>query len=721
MIEQLQRHVFCWCLFMACYLHHNAVIGKVFPSIIWSPYNPLFSCEEPTLNVRVDDIVKFICPYYDVGFVQPEDSLDKPLYENMYLVKEDRNAFDQCDASGSGSDEQILKCDQLPSSANSNRLRFIKTQTFPGQMYYEEGKSYYFIGTGYRTAENVNNTIGGSCNTTENEFQYKLRLKVYICRQDEVCRTCNTAQCYSKECHCSPWVRNGFNVTDDFSSLSQTYQRRCKAPNENARYESKTIDSVSLNSCTEWKKHSNETCNFMNTPSNIDCPLLFVKTCQSSIASYSFCKYVPDFSNCHCSDWIAKERKVAPDFSAIHQIFERTCSSSYNNSTRIESKETQNATIHSCQDWEKPDDKLEMNSCLFINNNTLALNSACASIELKRCSSSMQNINICRYIDKKCPTCTQWSKTSYYNISSDLKVKAENFLSICPNGTINEKSENINCVLDCSSWQKVEPDSHCDQYENQKPDCFENKQKRSCSSVNCQFNLSICKYIGVTCPHCNPWSEIEKTPSADFTQLSLNETRWCRDGNDNKTEFKQRDCDLQCEDWKEFDEEQDEGCIILNGNTTTTPKKDNQLCGMTSKRCQSNQCNKEINFCAFSTCTTSKPTTRSQSGTPEVEKQVGPGEAKESNKFLYISIPMFLVLFALGILVGILAFKRYHQKKCLNFIMRPNQVDVGEERGNVNLAYQSSVIEKRPNAQSVYYANESDSVHCDTFDEESKS
>ncbi|XP_066919831.1 uncharacterized protein [Clytia hemisphaerica] len=424
MIEQLQRHVFCWCLFMACYLHHNAVIGKVFPSIIWSPYNPLFSCEEPTLNVRVDDIVKFICPYYDVGFVQPEDSLDKPLYENMYLVKEDRNAFDQCDASGSGSDEQILKCDQLPSSANSNRLRFIKTQTFPGQMYYEEGKSYYFIGTGYRTAENVNNTIGGSCNTTENEFQYKLRLKVYICRQDEVCRTCNTAQCYSK---------------------------------------------------------------------------------------------------------------------------------------------------------------------------------------------------------------------------------------------------------------------------------------------------------GVTCPHCNPWSEIEKTPSADFTQLSLNETRWCRDGNDNKTEFKQRDCDLQCEDWKEFDEEQDEGCIILNGNTTTTPKKDNQLCGMTSKRCQSNQCNKEINFCAFSTCTTSKPTTRSQSGTPEVEKQVGPGEAKESNKFLYISIPMFLVLFALGILVGILAFKRYHQKKCLNFIMRPNQVDVGEERGNVNLAYQSSVIEKRPNAQSVYYANESDSVHCDTFDEESKS
>ena len=240
------------------------------------------------------------------------------------------------------------------------------------------------------------------------------------------------------ECHCSPWVRNGFNVTNDFSSLSQTYERRCKSPNEIARYESKTIERVMLKSCSEWKTHSNETCNFLNTPSSIDCPLLYVKTCHANTTSYSFCKYVPDFSNCHCSDWIAKERKVAPDFSAIKQIFERTCITPYDNSTRIESKETQNATLTSCHDWEKPDNEQELHSCLFVNNNTLAMQSACANIELKRCSSLGENINICRYIFKECPACTKWSKTSNYNISSDLKMKTGNFLSICSNGTIHE-------------------------------------------------------------------------------------------------------------------------------------------------------------------------------------------------------------------------------------------------------------------------------------------
>ena len=69
-----------------------------YPSILPSFFR--FSCEEPTLNVRVDDIVKFICPYYDVGFVQPENTLGKPLFENMYLVGQDRNASQQCNATG---------------------------------------------------------------------------------------------------------------------------------------------------------------------------------------------------------------------------------------------------------------------------------------------------------------------------------------------------------------------------------------------------------------------------------------------------------------------------------------------------------------------------------------------------------------------------------------------------------------------------------------------
>ena len=58
-----------------------------------------FSCEEPTLNVEVDDIISFVCPFYDAGFVVPPGENNKPLYENMYMV-DSEDLYKSCNATG---------------------------------------------------------------------------------------------------------------------------------------------------------------------------------------------------------------------------------------------------------------------------------------------------------------------------------------------------------------------------------------------------------------------------------------------------------------------------------------------------------------------------------------------------------------------------------------------------------------------------------------------
>ena len=50
--------------------------------------------------MNINDDVTLICPFYDVGFVQPETSLETPIYENIYFLGENKTAYDECDATG---------------------------------------------------------------------------------------------------------------------------------------------------------------------------------------------------------------------------------------------------------------------------------------------------------------------------------------------------------------------------------------------------------------------------------------------------------------------------------------------------------------------------------------------------------------------------------------------------------------------------------------------
>lgn len=55
-------------------------------------------------------------------------------------------------------------------------------------------------GPTFRKKENDTQLIGGSCSNTENDRQYKLRLKIHICTKEEenngTCRLCESEGCY---------------------------------------------------------------------------------------------------------------------------------------------------------------------------------------------------------------------------------------------------------------------------------------------------------------------------------------------------------------------------------------------------------------------------------------------------------------------------------------------------------------------------------------------
>ena len=61
---------------------------------------------------------------------------------------------------------------------------------------------FVYSGTGFRTPENLNNLIGGSCEKTDTSkpAEHKLRLKIWVCTVEEEargeCERCLSEGCY---------------------------------------------------------------------------------------------------------------------------------------------------------------------------------------------------------------------------------------------------------------------------------------------------------------------------------------------------------------------------------------------------------------------------------------------------------------------------------------------------------------------------------------------
>ncbi len=64
----------------------------------------------------------------------------------------------------------------------------------------------FFLVTGYRTKDKLTNLIGGSCKTTDNEGQFKIRLQIYVCTTEDItsgnCEQCKSEGCYYKGIIC---------------------------------------------------------------------------------------------------------------------------------------------------------------------------------------------------------------------------------------------------------------------------------------------------------------------------------------------------------------------------------------------------------------------------------------------------------------------------------------------------------------------------------------
>ena len=56
--------------------------------------------------------------------------------------------------------------------------------------------SYQNVGTGFRYLRNLDNLVNGSCGDSGVKGQFRLRLKIHICKDDDKCNVCESDGCY---------------------------------------------------------------------------------------------------------------------------------------------------------------------------------------------------------------------------------------------------------------------------------------------------------------------------------------------------------------------------------------------------------------------------------------------------------------------------------------------------------------------------------------------
>ncbi|XP_065647556.1 uncharacterized protein LOC100212375 isoform X3 [Hydra vulgaris] len=175
----------------------------ILPSLLWDPRNYLFSCENLTLKVRIDDRINLICPKAELNslqLVQPPNAVD--LFEKIYLLNEDQFLYyETCNTSFLPSSNFAWFC----SKDFSHLIVFddnpLDSKSKPK---FVAGMTYYLISTSEQTESKLNQSIGGSCRGNPSKRMFTLKLKIYVCTKNEVennmCDICQTASCYEKGC-----------------------------------------------------------------------------------------------------------------------------------------------------------------------------------------------------------------------------------------------------------------------------------------------------------------------------------------------------------------------------------------------------------------------------------------------------------------------------------------------------------------------------------------
>ncbi|XP_012558160.1 uncharacterized protein LOC100212375 isoform X1 [Hydra vulgaris] len=189
-------------LIWRCYFH-SETFAAVLPSLLWDPRNYLFSCENLTLKVRIDDRINLICPKAELNTLQLDQAPNAiDLFEKVYLLNEDQFLnYQTCNTSFLPSSNFAWLCN----NKSSHLIVFDDNPLDPNSKpKFLAGSSYYLISTSEQTESKIDQNIGGSCRGNPPKRLFTLKLKIYVCKKDEVekkmCEICQTVSCYEKGC-----------------------------------------------------------------------------------------------------------------------------------------------------------------------------------------------------------------------------------------------------------------------------------------------------------------------------------------------------------------------------------------------------------------------------------------------------------------------------------------------------------------------------------------
>ena len=198
-----------------------ALTSSTYPTIIWDPMNPFFACHNTKMNAKIGDTVNIQCPTKEFNFFMPNITNVFPIYENLYFLNKNREQYNACNATGM---TPLLNCSD--GKNNIFTIIFRDIQTAEDALLFKRGETYYFIGTGFRTKDNLKNVVNGSCCQKDAVGKYYLKFEIYICKNNDIeCNVCKSPGCYYKSCHwrCHPWRNMTYN--DKGCRILQT--RKC--------------------------------------------------------------------------------------------------------------------------------------------------------------------------------------------------------------------------------------------------------------------------------------------------------------------------------------------------------------------------------------------------------------------------------------------------------------------------------------------------------------
>ena len=222
-------------------------ISHADPAILWQTWNPVYACDQQTLHVRMASFIRFWCPQNGhYLFIPPYSGYDF-VFEELYFLGENKEKYDTCDFRNG---HPLLKCKNFAHTRKLYNLALKNYSTHPGALKFQEGRSYYLIGTGSETIFKNNVFQSNKCVQSDTQ-RPRIRLKISICQKNKPCPSCSTEACRLRQCKssCSKWNQITSIKADKYCTKVQT--RECfyphlTQPNQTEYMKTKVKCSASL-------------------------------------------------------------------------------------------------------------------------------------------------------------------------------------------------------------------------------------------------------------------------------------------------------------------------------------------------------------------------------------------------------------------------------------------------------------------------------------------